>query len=218
MITIFQHGPGEKPGYIIDLLNEKKEQYEILRLYRTPEIPLETESSHLIFLGGIMSVNDENEYPWLAREKQLIRDSLCTGTPILGICLGAQLIASALGEKVYPCIEEKGWFNLLKNNHNTFQGLGERITVFEWHNECFIPPAWSFLWYDGPTGNNQMFSLGSATGVQFHPEVTESIIEDWTRSEDTEIRENIRSDMSQNLPESMAVCRAIFNEFLIRDG
>ena len=79
-------------------------------------MPEKIDATHLVFLGGLMSVNDEKEYPWLLQEKHLIRKAIHSGIPVLGICLGAQLIASALGKKVFPCREEKGWCKIRKNS------------------------------------------------------------------------------------------------------
>jgi GMP synthase (glutamine-hydrolysing) len=209
MITLFQHGQGEPPGYLLDLFKERQMQHEIIPLYETNELPEVVNGSCIVFLGGQMSVNDEKEYPWLVQEKQLIRDAISSDIPVLGICLGAQIIASALNCRVTGCPEEKGWFEIRRCHNKVFNGLSGIITIFQWHGESFELPSGSSLLFEGKTVKNQMFSIRSATGVQFHPEVTEEIIRDWTLSEPPEITENIISWLPEYLGQSRAVCRAL---------
>jgi GMP synthase-like glutamine amidotransferase len=214
MIELFQHGAGESPGYILELLKEGETKYNIFHIYETCEVPEGIKATHLVFLGGQMSVNDEKEYPWLLQEKQLIRDAILSGTPILGICLGAQLIASALGKKVFPCQEERGWYEIRKNIPSGLANPGNNLTVFQWHGESFELPGGAVLEYQGDYVQNQMFTLGSATGVQFHPEVTEGIIHDWLLAAGRKERDEILSQTSRYILGSNRICRSIFNGFL----
>ncbi|MCX6698664.1 MAG: type 1 glutamine amidotransferase [Methanomicrobiales archaeon] len=214
MIALFQHGAGEPPGYIMDLIREKDLESQIIPLYKGGEVPGETGATHLVFLGGQMSVNDEKEYPWLFLEKQLIRKAVMSGIPVLGICLGAQLIASALGKKVSPCQQEKGWHEIHKNMPSGFAMPGNNLTVFQWHGENFELPDGSILVYRGDHVQNQMFTIGSATGVQFHPEVTEKIIHDWNESAGQKERANIMLQTSRYIRDSEQICRSIFTGFL----
>jgi GMP synthase (glutamine-hydrolysing) len=214
MIALFQHGAGEQPGYLLDLLRERALQYKIIPVFETGEVPGGIGATHLVFLGGLMSVNDENEYPWLLQEKQLIREAIRSGTPVLGICLGAQLIASALGKKVFPCREEKGWCEIRKNKPSGFAVPGNNLTVFQWHGECLDLPDGGVLVYRGDRVQNQMFTIGSATGVQFHPEVTEEIIYKWLISAGRKERDEIMSQTSRYIRESNQICRSVFTGFL----
>ena len=213
MIVLFQHGPGEPPGYILDLIGESSHTVEIIPLFETGEVPEKIDATHLVFLGGLMSVNDEKEYPYLLQEKHLIRKAISAGLPTLGICLGAQLIASALGKKVFPCQEEKGWCRIRKNIPGSAIP-GNDLNVFQWHGESFELPDGGRLIYRGEYVKNQMFTLGSATGVQFHPEVTEVIIHDWCKSAGRKQRDEIISQTSRNIMESNQICRSIFTGFL----
>jgi GMP synthase-like glutamine amidotransferase len=130
----------------------------------------------LVVMGGPMSVNDEKAFAWLVPEKQFIRDAMETGKPVLGVCLGAQLIASALGARVYPnhC-KEIGWFPV--------QGVppaGESIfrfppsaEVFHWHGETFDLPAGAIRLARSEGCENQAIQIGpSVIGLQFHLETT----------------------------------------------
>jgi GMP synthase (glutamine-hydrolysing) len=217
MITIFQHGAGEPPGCIIDILEIKELLYEIIQPYSGDEIPESIPSSHYIFLGGLMSVNDEGQYPWLVQEKKLIKDAIGSDIPVLGICLGAQLIASSFSREVRQCEEEKGWTPIRNLDRSVFKRFGETTTVFEWHNECFDLPAGSTLLCEGGAVKNQMFSIGSATGVQFHPEVTESIIQQWVAGEPGHLKEEILSGIPLFIGRSRLLCSAMMDDF-IRKG
>jgi len=215
MVALFQHGAGEPPGYFLDLIRESGPEYKIIPLYKSGEVPVGIDATHLVFLGGQMSANDEKEYPWLLLpEKQLIRDAFVSGTPVLGICLGAQLIASALGKKVFPCLEERGWCEIRKNVPPGLTAPGNNLAVFQWHGESFELPDGSVLVYQGDRVPNQMFTIGSATGVQFHPEVTEKIIHDWLISAGRKERDEIVSQTSRYIQGSNQVCRSIFSSFL----
>lgn len=214
MIVVFQHGVGEPPGYLLDLLRERALPYRIVPLFETGELPGEINASHLVFLGGQMSVNDEKEFPFLHQEKELIHDAVTSGIPILGICLGAQLIASALGKRVYPCQEERGWCKIRGNTPSGLPVPGNELTVFQWHRENFELPDGSLLVYRGDRVEHQMFMAGPATGVQFHPEVTEKIIGDWVLTVGRKERETILLQTSRSIRESNQTCRLIFYRFL----
>jgi GMP synthase (glutamine-hydrolysing) len=214
MITIFQHGSGEPPGYLLELMMGSSCGNEIIPVFQTGEVPEQTGASHLVFLGGQMSVNDEKEYPWLIQEKKLIRDAIRSGVPVLGICLGAQLIASALHKKVYPCHKERGWCTIRKNPSSGHHGMGDELTVFQWHGECVELPDGSDLVYLGDRVQNQMFQVGSATGVQFHPEVTDQIINEWVLSTEPGVRNEILLQTPGYIRVSKRVCRAIVTRFL----
>ena len=102
-----RHISNEPLGYFEQIFKEHDIPFEYINLYETNEIPRKIDATHLVFLGGPMSVNDENELPWLAQEKNLIRKSEKCGQKVLGICLGAQLIASAYGGKVYHFVKKR---------------------------------------------------------------------------------------------------------------
>jgi GMP synthase (glutamine-hydrolysing) len=214
MITIFQHGTGEPPGYILEIIENKGLPYEIFRPYMGEPVPNLVTGSHYIFLGGLMSVNDEEQYPWLCREKMLIRDAVRSGVPVLGVCLGAQLIASSFSRNVSRCTEEKGW-TVIRNQGRSGPGnsYGE-VRVFEWHGECFDLPVGSSLVYSGEVVTNQMFTFGSATGVQFHPEVTESIIRQWVAGGDRDVRDKILRETPACIGQSKSLCSRIMDQFL----
>ncbi len=107
-------------------------------------------------MGDPMGVYEEKEYPFLAQEKELIRQVIESGVPILGICLGAQLITSALGKDVYPYKRELGWFEVrnYQDNEEVVRDLPDRLIVFQWHNDTFDPPDGAKLLYIGDEVRN----------------------------------------------------------------
>lgn len=130
----------------------------------------------LIIMGGPMSVNDEADLPWLAAEKQCVRDCIAAGKPVLGICLGAQLIVNCLGARVYPNSEKEiGWFSVMNqaaNNPALFQ-FPDEFTAFHWHGETFDLPPGATLLASSHACKNQAFQIGSnVIGLQFHIETT----------------------------------------------
>ncbi len=130
----------------------------------------------IIIMGGPMSVNDEAELPWLVDEKQFVRDAMQAGTAVLGICLGAQLVASALGASVYPGPQrEIGWFDIEAapgQKEGTFR-FPPRAKVFHWHGETFDLPAGATLLASSAACQNQAFQIGrNVIGLQCHLETT----------------------------------------------
>ena len=143
------------------------------------------EIDFLIVTGGPMSVNDESQYPWLIEEKNFIKSAIEAGKPVLGICLGAQLITDAMGGKVCPNSEKEiGWFPVeaVDLENSSAYRFPEETEVFHWHGETFSLPAGAVQIAKSQGCNNQAFQIGSnVIGLQFHLETTpvsaQSIVE-----------------------------------------
>lgn len=116
-VIAIQNAPEEPMGYIEEILEEKGVNYEYVKVYETDEIKFGF-ATHIIIMGGPMGVYEDEKYPFLEAEKDLIREAVKDGIPILGICLGAQLIANALGGCVYPYRREFGWCEVEKVSHD----------------------------------------------------------------------------------------------------
>jgi len=204
-------------GLLEDILKERRIEYEYVRLYETNELP-EVEATHIVIMGGPMGVYDEKEYPFLREEKVLIKESFRKGIPVLGICLGSQLIANALGAKVYPYKQEIGWYEVRKANSDKItEELPENLMVFQWHNDTFDLPENARLLYRGEEVVNQAFRAGNAVGLQFHLEVTPEIISDWIKSEESlskEEKKKILLATSKYIDELNENCRKLFDAFL----
>jgi GMP synthase (glutamine-hydrolysing) len=139
----------------------------------------------LVVMGGPMNVDDVQQYPFLAQEIRWIREAVTQGIPLLGICLGAQLIARAMGSKVYPNgIKEIGWYPLeltpAAADDRLFAGCGPDLTVFQWHGDTFDLPTGAIHLAQSPLCRNQAFRIEPSTyGLQFHIEMTADMVEDW---------------------------------------
>ncbi len=176
----FQHVPFENLGSIEPWL-----QSQNYAISHTPffdqsgpqTLPPLADIDLLIILGGPMGVNDEAEFPWLAQEKEFICQAIAAGKPILGICLGAQLIASALGAKVYPNgMKEIGWFPITGRGNNANLDLFQfpaSTEVFHWHGDTFDLPPGAERIASSQACQNQGFQIGrSVIGLQCHLETT----------------------------------------------
>jgi GMP synthase-like glutamine amidotransferase len=171
----FQHVPFEGLGQLEPWLLRAGFQITHTHFFDAPELPDPATVDFLVVMGGPMSVHDEAIYPWLAGEKQFIRCFLATGKPMLGVCLGAQLIARALGARVYRNAErEIGWFPVAGIPHPKASAFlfPPATEVFHWHGETFDLPPGAIHLARSQACENQAFQIGAAIGLQFHLETT----------------------------------------------
>ncbi len=179
-IHILQHERYESPGYIEDWIKEKNYILTFTRFYESGILPEMNEFDWLIIMGGPMGVYDDNTFLWLKEEKIFIKSSIDAGKIVLGICLGSQLIAAALGAKVYKNkFKEIGWLNikLTKNAKDNFlfSSFQDHIKVFQWHSDKFDLPAGAIRLAESEACKNQAFVVNDKViALQFHCEVTES--------------------------------------------
>jgi GMP synthase-like glutamine amidotransferase len=182
MLHIIQNDPEVPPGDITEHLGVP---HLVHHPYRDGLLPAAGDISALIVLGGSMGANDDHKHPFLAELKELIRQIVRSEIPYLGICLGGQLLAAALGAKVESCRwEEIGNFpvTLMEEGERDrfFRDIPREFFTFQWHHDSFDIPGGGTLLATSQACPNQAFRVGdSAWGVQFHPEVTEEIIRAW---------------------------------------
>jgi GMP synthase-like glutamine amidotransferase len=176
MVLILRHEPFEHLGHFADVL----ENYS----YHDLGEPLPSEShSGLIIMGGPMSANDD--LPGLKDELALIERALHDDVPILGICLGSQLIAKALGAKIFRNAEleigwEPVWLTDAAKNDAVLGGVPSPETFFHWHGETFdLPAGAEWLAYSEKCRHQAFRYGGKVYGLQFHPEITPEMIDDW---------------------------------------
>lgn len=213
-IAVFQHTPEETLGFFETFFTERNIPFEYICLHETNEVP-ETDATHIIFLGGPMSVNDEREYPYLKEEKERIRIAVKKKQRILGICLGAQLIASAFGGNVYPFVQETGWYQIRREpgTGGMTSMFPDRFFAFQLHGETFEIPSGGRILCSGERVKNQAFQYESALGLQFHLEITEGMIRDWSGDLIPQVREKILREMPIHIAESNRLCQRIAENF-----
>ncbi len=174
-VHVLQHAPFEGIGSIASWLTERKADVSFTRFFERTQFPEAGELDLVIAMGGPMSVNDEEALPWLRPEKEFIRDAVKRRVPVLGICLGAQLIASALGGRVYPnAKKEIGWFPIeaTPGPADVFR-FPEKCLVFHWHGETFDLPPGAVRLARSEACENQAFQIDrTVIGLQFHLETT----------------------------------------------
>jgi GMP synthase (glutamine-hydrolysing) len=187
VIAAIRHVPFEGLGYIAPAMERAGLAYRYFDIFAGDTLPQIEYVDALVSMGGPMSANDD--LPYLNAELRLIERAAALGKPVLGICLGSQLIAKALGGRVYPnAVKEIGWASVHwtpnAGDDPLLRGLVEPETVFHWHGETFDPPDGStcLAWSDAC--RNQAFRLGPGLptliyGLQFHLEVTPGMIADW---------------------------------------
>jgi GMP synthase-like glutamine amidotransferase len=171
-----QHVPFEGLGSIEPWLRKAGYEISSTRFFDAGILPVIEDMDFLVVMGGPMSVNDEAEHPWLAREKEFIACAIAAGKPVLGICLGAQLIAASTGGDVFPNpVKEIGWFPVeaVESQDASVFRFPEQTEVFHWHGETFSLPQGAVLIAASKGCENQAFQIGSnVIGLQFHLETT----------------------------------------------
>lgn len=172
-----QHVPFEGLGSIETWLQSVRADVTVTKFFEDPALPTVDDLGLLVIMGGPMSVNDETGYPWLAAEKQFVRKAIEKDKAVIGICLGAQLIAGAMGAAVYPNKEKEiGWFPVTgtqSDNAEEFFAFPQELLVFHWHGETFDLPEGAMRLARSNACHNQAFQLGRRViGMQFHLETT----------------------------------------------
>ena len=179
-VHVLQHVPFEGLGSIAAWLAAQPAEVGFTRLFAGDPLPRAERIGALIALGGPMSVNDEDVLPWLRPEKRLVRDAVARGIPVLGVCLGAQLIASALGAPVYRgAASEIGWFpvHAVPDAAPGYKFPSETL-AFHWHGETFDLPAGAIRLASSAACENQAFQIGrNVIALQFHLETTPAGVE-----------------------------------------
>lgn len=191
-VAIFRHAASEGPGYLTHFLDVHQIPWRLIRVDAGDALPETcTEFSGLVFMGGPMSVNDN--LPWIPRAIALIRCAVDADIPVLGHCLGGQLMAKALGGMVTGNpVKEIGWGELVISNHQAAQrlfGSLERFEGFHWHGETFSLPQGASAILSSQFCPQQAFVLGKHIGFQCHIEMTSDMVQEWCRIGADEIRQ-----------------------------
>ena len=173
---VLQHVPFEDIGSMALWLAERGVDVSYTRFFENSVLPSLNGIDLVIAMGGPMSVNDESALPWLQAEKLFVRETVEKGLPVLGVCFGAQLIASAFGARVYRNNQKEiGWFPIEARPTipNAFR-FPDKSTVFHWHGETFDLPSGAAHLAKSVACENQAFQIGERViGLQFHLETTQ---------------------------------------------
>jgi GMP synthase-like glutamine amidotransferase len=178
-IAILQHVEFEGPAAVADWAAGRGFPLRVFHLYRDATLPSLSDFDMLTVMGGPMSANDEARLGWLGPEIALVREAIAADKTVLGICLGAQVIAKALGARVYPgSAKEIGWFPVQRmGSHLFFDGLPNSFTPFHWHGETFDLPHEATPLAKSKITATQAFAVGERVlGLQFHMEATEESV------------------------------------------
>jgi GMP synthase-like glutamine amidotransferase len=192
-IHCFQHVSFEGLGNIEAWIQSRGHSVSTTRFYEKEVFPRLDDMDWLIVMGGPMGADDEHIYPWLGAEKKFIGQAVSCGKKVLGICLGAQLIASALGAKVYPNAEKEiGWFPLRLTPDGIasplFAGFPEEFVVFHWHGDTFDLPAGAKHLAESAVCKHQAFLFNTnVLALQFHLDVRSDDITDWLENGASEL-------------------------------
>jgi GMP synthase-like glutamine amidotransferase len=177
-IHYLQHVPFEGLGSIEEWIRRGGHALGSTRLYRGDPLPGIHTVDLLVVLGGPMNIYEEADYPWLVNEKRFIEQAIAAGRRVLGICLGAQLVADVLGARVYANADKEiGWFPVEKTEATSGDGLFEafprQIDVFHWHGDTYDIPTGAVHAARSAGCANQAFVYdGRVVGLQFHLETT----------------------------------------------
>jgi GMP synthase-like glutamine amidotransferase len=201
-IAIFQHDDCNFPAYFGDYLAARGLPIRHIRLDLGEPVPVEvSEFAGLGFMGGTMSVNDEAIHPFLIDELRIIRDAHDANIPVIGHCLGGQLISKALGGTVGKNrVKEVGWHPVRQVRSPAavkwFGDLPEELTVMQWHSETFTLPANAEWLLTGEHCDHQAFVAGPCLALQAHVEVTPDVVRSWTRAHARDLAETTSSVQS----------------------
>lgn len=184
MIAVIQHVSFEPPALIGDWLVENNLQHRLVKIYNHEPLPDHHQIDGLIVMGGPMNVYEENQYSWLKAEKDLVLKMIESGKKVLGVCLGSQLVSSALGFKVKRnSALEIGWFSVkidssaLPTKYSSI--FPDDFTSFHWHGDTFEIPDGAIHFASSEGCTNQGYLLNdNVMALQFHMEMTEKSVEE----------------------------------------
>lgn len=185
-VDIVKHSEAPVPGFLEEVFRERGYRTRVVDRASGDGLPRDGDKGvGTLVLGGPMGVYEEEDFPFLREERRYLRDLVRRGEPVLCICLGAQLLATALGGKAYPGgATEVGWHRLQLTEPGRDDPLLKPFVgvdrVLQWHGDTFDLPDGAVHLASSPTFENQAFRVGRrAYGIQFHPEIEESTVRGW---------------------------------------
>jgi len=203
-IAIFRHATTEGPGYLAEFLDERIIPWQLICIDAGDAVPKDaSDYSGLVFMGGPMSVNDD--LPWIAPVLALIRDAYARDIPLLGHCLGGQLISKALGGVVSRNpVKEIGWGVVAVSDNDiarTWFGDVKKFQAFHWHGETFSLPQGATHILSSAYCANQAYAIGKHLAMQCHIEMTREMIASWCKVGAEEVKASQASPAVQSVSE-----------------
>lgn len=225
---VLQQVESEDPGVFSECLERSGLEVLFIRIQELDEVPdSAADFSGALILGGPMNVEEAGRLRYLEEEMKLIRDCRKKKVPVLGICLGAQLLAASFGARVFAGpVREIGWYPVELTEESggdlLFEGFPDRFTVFQWHGQTFELPRGAVRLAGSPLFENQAFRLGkNLWGLQFHFEITGVHVKNWLQVNAAELRELPyidRKAVLDGIPKHENACREkailLFDRFL----
>src|SRR5271169_4191608 len=227
-IAIFRHTATEGPGYFAEFLDEHAIPWQLIRIDAGDAVPRDAGAfSGLVFMGGPMSVNDD--LPWIAPVQALIRHAAGQDIPVLGHCLGGQLMSKALGGMVVRNLhKEIGWGKVTVADNDTARswlGSVPSFDAFHWHGETFSLPSGALRLLSSEHCANQAFALGKHLALQCHIEMTGEMVISWCEGGADEIAANsaspavqsaaaMQAQMADKLPQLHEIARRLYQQWI----
>jgi GMP synthase (glutamine-hydrolysing) len=228
-VLVLQHIACEPPGVYEDVLHERALDLHRVEVDEHEPLPSWRDFDAIVAMGGPMSVNDEDELPWLREEKALIAEAVRAGMPYWGVCLGVQLLAGSLGARVYAGPEPEVGVLPVELTEEAladpvFAGLPRWFPTLQWHGDTFELPEGGVRLAGSAPYPNQAFRFGRAYGVQFHLEVSPAMARGWAEvpEYDASLRRVLGAGGAGELvravdergPEMLELGRGMFERFL----
>src|SRR5262245_29480405 len=229
-LLVLQHISCEPPGVFSEVMREHEVEPVAVELDEQEPLPDWRDFDAVLAMGGPMGADDDSDHPWLSAEKELVREVVEEGRPFLGVCLGVQLLASALGGTVRTLgSPELGMLPVELTAegraHPLFEGIEEPFLSLQWHGDTFDLPAGALRLASSPIAPNQAFQAGKrGFGIQFHLEVTPEMARDWARvpeyraylaeALDEERADAFLAELEQRAEELHPIARRLFGNWL----
>ncbi len=216
-VAVIMHVESEGPGVFGALLAAAGAEVRTVRLHLGEALPAPGDLDAVLSMGGPMNVYEEQRYPFLREEMHFLQQAAARELPVLGICLGAQMIAKAAGAAVTRNrVEEIGWGTVSLTGEGLadplFRGLSPVLPVFQWHGDTFAIPEGGALLATGADCHHQAFRYRRSCGLQFHLEADAALLKSWFAGSEAE-REILRRH-GELAPQLDPLARALFDNFL----
>lgn len=226
-LVCVRHEEPDHLGTAADVLDARGIPIRYVDAWRGSSLPDPDDAGGIVVLGGVMNVDQVEEFPFLLQERRWLRRAVEAGVPVLGICLGGQLLARALGAPVTSApAPEIGFFPVRRTpeaaDDPLFSVVNDGDRLFQWHEDAFRAPGGAELLLTGDDGSHEAFRAGgTAWGVQFHPEVTPELLDAWLDTTPSDVLsrrwgrtpDDLRSEATAYLPDQQDRAREVFGRF-----